>query len=312
MPQYWRNKTLLFKTEVTYGTDSVPTGAANAILATDFTLSPMEGQDTSRELELPFMGAQGTVPTGVHAKIAFKVELKASGTAGTPPVIGPLLRACAFAEVIVAATSVTYNRVSSGFGSATIYFNVDGTLYTLNGARGTGVLRVNKQGIVYIEFEFWGQFVQPVAQTVPTLTLGTQLSQFPLVANRVNTPVFTIGGTTHVLHTLSLNFGNTVEPRMPIGPEEIVIPMIAESLETQIDAVPLATLNPFALASTGATSAIILQHGVAAGQRCTLNVPRAQARRPGNPVNSQGVVEWPLGWVPLPMNGNDQLTLAFT
>lgn len=127
MPLYWREKTILFKEETTYGVDAVPTGAANAILATDVQLSPMEGQGTSRNLELPWMGAQGTVPTNVHQKLSFRVELKGSGTAGTPPVLGVLLKSCAFAEVTVASVSVTYNRVTSAMKSATIYLNIDGT-----------------------------------------------------------------------------------------------------------------------------------------------------------------------------------------
>jgi len=310
--QYWNEKTLLFKTETTYGVDAVPTGAANAILATDVTLSAMEGQDVSRDLQLPFHGAQGTVPTNVHSKLSFKVELKGSGAAGTPPVCGALLRACKCAEVIVAGTSVTYNRVSNPQSSATIYLNIDGTLYKLLGARGNVQLKVAAQGIIYLEFEFWGLFVEPAAQSKPTVTLGTQLSAFPLVATSANTPVFTIGGTAHVLRSLSLNFGNTVEPRMLIGQEQIVSPMTAELLEATINAVPLATLNPFALARASTTQAIVLQHGTVPGNICTLSVPRAQFRRPGPATQQQGIVEWPLSWVPLPNIGNDQLTLAFT
>ena len=126
MPMYWNEKTLLLKAETTYGTDPTPTGAANAILATDVRLSPMEGQDVDRMLDLPFMGASGTVAAGLHAKISFKVEVKGSGAAGTPPAFGPILRACGCAEVIVASTSVTYSRVSKNHGSATIYMNIGG------------------------------------------------------------------------------------------------------------------------------------------------------------------------------------------
>lgn len=312
MPLYWREKTILFKEETTPGTDAVPTGAANAILATDVQLNPMEGQDTSRGLELPWMGAQGTVPTNVHAKLSFRVELKGSDAAGTPPVLGVLLKSCACAEVIVPSVSVTYNRVTSPLKSATIYLNIDGTLFKLLGARGAVQLQVNAQGIVYLAFEFWGLFVLPAAQAKPTVTLGTQLSAFPQVAAPANTPVFTIGGTTHRLRSLNLNFGNTVEPRFLVNAESIEITAISEVLETTIEAVALATLNPFSLARTGTTSAIVLTHGTGAGNVCTLTIPRAQCQRPGAPAQAQGIVEWPLSWVPLPDAGNDQFTLAFT
>ncbi|MDZ4095464.1 MAG: hypothetical protein U1D35_11235 [Paracoccaceae bacterium] len=80
MPIIWDQKILLAKVETTYGTDSTPTGAANAILAIDGSLTPMDGNDVSRELELPYMGADATIPAELHAKLSFKVELAASGT----------------------------------------------------------------------------------------------------------------------------------------------------------------------------------------------------------------------------------------
>ena len=53
----WKTKIILAKTEVTYGVDPTPTGAANAVLCTDVSLNPMDGQDISRALELPYRGA---------------------------------------------------------------------------------------------------------------------------------------------------------------------------------------------------------------------------------------------------------------
>jgi hypothetical protein len=38
-PKYWKTKILLAKSEVTYGTDPTPTGASNAILASDVTFA---------------------------------------------------------------------------------------------------------------------------------------------------------------------------------------------------------------------------------------------------------------------------------
>ena len=95
----WRSKILLAKIEAIYGTDAAPTGAANGILAVDVSFNPMQGSDVSRNLERPFLGAQGTVATELHAELSFKVELVGSGTPGTPPAWGVLLRACGVAEV---------------------------------------------------------------------------------------------------------------------------------------------------------------------------------------------------------------------
>jgi hypothetical protein len=58
--------------------------------------------------------AAAPIPTLEEGVVEFDVDLVGSGTAGTAPAWGPLIQACAFAEVIVASTSVTYNPVSSG------------------------------------------------------------------------------------------------------------------------------------------------------------------------------------------------------
>ena len=79
MPIKWKSKILLAKIETAYATDPTPTGAANAILATNVTFQPMEGQDVSRELELPWLAAQATIPAGLHSRISFRVEMVPSG-----------------------------------------------------------------------------------------------------------------------------------------------------------------------------------------------------------------------------------------
>lgn len=313
MAMYWRNKTLLAKIETTYGTDPTPTGAANAILATAVKISPMEGQDVSRELDSrPYMGAQPTIPAGLYAKISFQVEVKGSGTAGTPPAIGVFLRSCAMAEVIVAGTSVTYNPITSGHESCSIYLNIDGTLYKMTGCRGTAVYRVSAQGVVYLEFEMTGLFTQPAAAALPTPTFGTQMTQMPQVASSANTPTFTINAVSCVMRNFALNMGNDVKPRLLVRSESIIIADKAEMIDTTIEAVALATLNPYALAAAGTTMALSLVHGTGAGKITTLSVPAAQMQRPTGLEQQDGIVEWPLKLVPLPVNGNDQFTLAFT
>lgn len=100
MPKFWNSKTLLAKIETTYGVDPTPTGAANAILATNVSFSPMEGTDVPRNLERQWFAADPTIAAGLYATISFSVEMVGSGTLGTAPGWGPLMRACAAAEVL--------------------------------------------------------------------------------------------------------------------------------------------------------------------------------------------------------------------
>jgi hypothetical protein len=312
MPLKWKSKVLLAKVETTYGTDPTPTGALNAILATEVRLTPMEGQDVSRNLELPYLGAQPSIPTELHQKLSFRIELTPSGTAGTPPAWGVLLRGCAVAEVITAATSVAYNPVTNGHESLTLYLWIDSTLYKMSGARGTCTLRVNAQGIVYMEFDFTGLFSMPSETPQATPTLTAQIAAKPKVATTANTPAFTINGTSLVMRSFTLNLGNQVETRFLIGSDSVLITDKAEMIETTVEAVPLTTLNPFALAFDQTTGGIALTHGTEAGRIATLDIPAAQMQRPQSLENQQNIKEWPLRAVPLPVAGNDQWTLTLT
>ena len=71
----WKTKTVLVKIEDEYGEDSAPTAAANAILALNVRLAPMEGQDTPRDIEKAFFGANPSIPTGLYTTLSFDIEL---------------------------------------------------------------------------------------------------------------------------------------------------------------------------------------------------------------------------------------------
>jgi hypothetical protein len=306
----WKSKILLAKLETTYNIDAEPTGAANGVLATEVALTPMEGSDLSRNLETPYLGAQGSVPIDVHAKLTFNVELAGSGTAGTAPAWGPLLRGCAVAETIVAATSVTYNPVSDDHESLSIYLLIEGTQFVLTGTRGNCTIDYTSSNLPYLKFEFWGLFNQPSEETRPTVALGGYKK--PLAVSKANTPTFTLNAVSMVMRSFMLNLGNAVEPRFLVGSEDILITDKEESIEIKVEAVPLTTLNPFTLAAAQTDVATNLVHGLTAGNIATLTVDKAQMQRPQGLENAQNIMEWPLRLVPIPTSGNDQWSLTLT
>lgn len=309
-PIFWRSKILLAKIEATSGTDAAPTGALNGILATSVMLSPMEGSDVSRALELPYLSADPTIPTDLHRKLTFKVEMQPSGTAGTAPAWGPLLRACAVAEVISAGVSVAYNPITDAQESVTIYLWIGGTLFKLLGARGTCTIRANASGIPYLEFEFTGLYAAAAetARDAPTLTAFKK----PIVASKAHTPTFTISATVLKMSAFALAFGNVVTPRFLINAEEILIPARADAIGVTIDAVPLTTLDPYGLAAAATGVDVELVHGITAGSIAALSVPAAQMQRPGGLSNANGIAQWQLKLAPQPTVGNDQWTLTLT
>jgi len=310
MPINWKSKIILFEIETVYGTDPAPVGADNAVLAIDGKLSPMEGEDVSRELEMPFLGAQGMIPVGLRAKLSFKVELVGSGTPGTAPKWGPLLRACAVAQTVNAGVSVVYNPVSSGHESGTFHFYIGDTRHVFTGARGTATLRFAAQAIPYLEFEFTGLWAEPSEQARPTPVL-TGFAQ-PVIVTDANTPTFSINSVIMVLREAALNLNNQVEPRLLVNSTSILITDRADAFSARVEAMPVSAFNPYALANARTPVEVALVHGTAAGKIATLALPTCQVKRLSGLENAQNTLEWPLELIPLAASGNDQWSLSLS
>ncbi len=306
----WRSKILAVKIETTYGVDSVPTGALNAFLAKDISITPMDGEDVNRDLDLPYIGAEGTIPAGLFSKIAFKVEMEPSGVVGTAPAWGPALRACGVAQTISAGVSVTYNPVPTAPESVSIYFLMGGTLYKILGSRGNVKYMIGATGIPYLEFEFTGLFLQPSETAFGPATLTA--FKKPRVGSNANTPVFTVNGVSLVMRSFSLDLGNQVEPRLLIGSEEIIITQRQDTVEMTVDAVPLTTFNPYLLAGNTTDVPVALTHGTGAGRIAALAIPTMQLMRPAGLEQNQGITEWPLKGMALGTTGANQWTLTLT
>lgn len=311
MSLLWRRKVLLAKLETTYGTDAGPVGT-DAILATEVRMSPMQGQDLDREIDTPHGGPTGTIPVDLHHTISFKVEMAGSGTAGTEPRWGRLLRACGCAETVTGGASVVYNRINDNFESVTLHLNIGGTLYAMVGARGTAAFDVSASGIPYIEFEFTALYVAPADVAIPVPDFSGIPD--PLAASDANTPVFTIDGTSLVMRSFKLSLANRIEAQFLIGEEEIVLDGHENSVEARVRAVPLAEFNPFEAAGTQAKLAIEIEHGRTAGSIVNIAAPRAQMQRPEGLEDGQGRKEWPLRLQPLPSTPSaaDQWTMTLT
>jgi hypothetical protein len=310
MPMNWKSKIILSKIETTYGVDSVPTGALNAMLMTNVTFDPMEGDDASRDLEQPYLSAQEEIPVGLRGRLKGRIELAPSGSLGVAPSWGPMMRACGVAQVVNAGVSVIYNPISNNMESVTNHMWIEGTRHVFVGSRGNLSMQWTAQAVPYFEIDMLGLFVDPseVARPTPTLT-GFQP---PVVVTKANTPVFNINSVPMVARSMRLNFNNVVDPRLLVGSESIIIPDRKDLFSCQVEATPLTTFNPFALAKQRTRVPISIVHGTVAGKIATLSIPSAQLKRPKTPKDAQNIYEWPLELIPLPVSGNDQWTLTLT
>jgi len=316
-PIKWKSKIILAKVETVYATDAVPTGAVNAILMTNVSINPMEGQDTSRNLELPYLGSQETIPTGVYVSLQGDIEFVGSGSTGVAPAWGPLLRACGVAEVVTPDSdaethdgTVEYTPVSDDHESLSLYFQIGPSRHVVLGNHCTGVVTMNAQGIPVIRLTVMGLFTVPADAARPTVDLSG--FQKPQVVSKANTPIFTINGIAFAMRSFTLDLGNQISPTLLVNQEDMPITDRNEVLSATVRAVPLATYNPFALADSPTRVPIVLEHGTVAGKRVKIEVPTAQQRRPSGYQQTDNVLEWPLQFTPLPVDGDDQWKITLT
>lgn len=110
---------LLAGIESSYGSAATLTGAANALLVQNAQLTPMVQDKSARSGLRAFLGSLGQIVVGQHVGLNYDCEIAGSGSAGSAPAWGPLLRACGMAETIN-ATAITGTAQAGAAGTITL------------------------------------------------------------------------------------------------------------------------------------------------------------------------------------------------
>jgi hypothetical protein len=264
MPLLTRKRLILLESEGSYGTDPTPTGS-DAVLVRDLNITPLQSDVVSRDLVRPYLGASEQLLANTRVECTFSVELAGSGVAGTAPRYGKALLACGMSETIVAATSVTYAPVSASFGSCTIYYNIDGVLHKVTGARGTFTINCAVGEIPTIDFTFTGIYNTPTDTALPSVTYGDQAT--PVVFKNGNTTGFELLSYAGCLQSVSFDVGNTLVYRELVGcTKQVLLTDRASTGSVTLEAVTMATKNYFTAAlSDGTLGNLLFQHGQTAG-----------------------------------------------
>jgi hypothetical protein len=269
MSQLAKRRVVLAKIETTYGTDSTPTGAANAILCKNLDVTPLDAEIVSRDVIRSYLGASDQIIAAYSVKISFEVELQGSGAAGTAPAYGPLLRACAMSETLVASTTATYKPISSAMESCTIWCqpgdNVSATspMHKIVGCRGTVSFSLNAKQIPVAKFSMTGLYV---AVTDITNLVGTYTGfKTPAAVSKANTPTFTFLGHTAIMSEFSLDLGNEVTYRNLVNSESVIITDRKAGGSVTFDSPLIATKNFFSEALGATLGNMSLIHGATAG-----------------------------------------------
>jgi hypothetical protein len=305
-----RAKALLAKIEASYGTDPTPTGAANAMMAYQWQLTPLAAQPITRNIELPYFGPTGEILTRTHMEARFRTEIAGGGTPlGTPPAYNVMLRSAGFAETITADTKVEYSPVTNGQESATLWGYYSNNLHKGGGLRSDWTCGLNANEMPYFEWNTHGLFVTPVGNSAPpALTLSAWKT--PIPPSKVNTPTATLGGFALIYDQLTINGGNQLEDRFLVGMEEIVIADRAVRATLRIESPDIQTKDFFGPAIVKTRQALQVIHGTADGNKFQIDAPKVEISSVAY-NNSQGVAMLNVGLLFVPDAGNDEIKFTF-
>jgi hypothetical protein len=166
---------------------------------------------------------------------------------------------------VAAGVSVTYAPVSASFSSVTIYYNIDGVLHKVTGARGTFTLNGSVGEIPTIDFTFTGIYNTPTDTAAPTPTYANQAT--PVIFKNGNTDGFELLSYAGCLQSVSFDIGNTLVYRELINcTKQTLITDRRSTGSVTLEAVTMATKNYFTAALTDSSLGnLLFQHGQTPG-----------------------------------------------
>lgn len=303
---------ILAKIETTYGTDSVPVEATDAMLVENIGWSNEGLRMNERPAVRQNIGMLQQIYGGTLRSITFDVELKgAGGAVDDVPEFGPLLRACGFGQTINVAADVTYAPVSTGHESVTIYYFQDGLRHILTGCIGNASINLETGAQGKISLTFTGHLVSVTDVALP----ATPVYQTNVPPPVINAP-FTIGGYSAVINALTFDLSNTVAtpPDMSASDGYSEIRITSRDVQGSYDpeAVLVAVDDPFTDLSAGNT--LVVTTGVIGsvlGNRFKVDMPAAYYRDVA-PGDRDGIRTYdiPIGFAE--STGDDEVSIVFT
>ena len=311
MPKLHRKRSILAKAESSYGTDPTPTGSANYVQVIDLNIEPVVSDEVSRDLIRPYMGNYEVIPANTRVNVTFDVEMAGSGSAGTAPKYGAILKACALSETVVSSTSVTYAPVTTPSDSVTLFVNYDGIRHKVTGARGTFSINCEVNNIPRISFSLTGIFNAPTDTALPTVTVSNQAS--PLIFKNGSTSNFAIFGFAAALQSWNLDFNNEVIYRELVGgTKEVLITDRRPSGTAVIESVALSSHNFFTDYTGTSTGTNTWLHGTTAGNKVTVSCPQTDLGQPTY-SESDGITMLNLPFMATPTaSANNEFSLVYT
>jgi len=227
-----KKRLILVKLESAYGTDSGP-AITDAVLCSGLDITPLEGSSVQRDFIRPYFANSGSIRVESYASVAFETEIAGStGTSGTVPEWGLLLKAANFSETITAAAIAgacgaagSLTTIALAAGSSLIDDFYTGMTVTIVAGAG-----INQTGeiISYVASTKIATISRPWAlapvMTTSTYSIGANVIYTPnsnFSASTANTSAsiyFNVDGVRHVLlgarGTVSFDLSPKAIPKM--------------------------------------------------------------------------------------------------
>ena len=297
---------ILAKIETTYGVNATP-AAADAIIGSNVVFTPIEGQEVSRDLVLPYMGARGVVLVGTYSRIEFDVELAGAGDAGDVPRYAALLRAAGMSQTIDADTEVVYQIIEEAVPSLSLYYVLDKVQPVLLGCQCSVSFSISPGAIPRFRVTAIGMLgtITDVG-TMPVVSQAGWIT--PLVASKANTTL-TLHGWPAVAESLSIDLGNTLTPRFLIGDERMLISNRVSTGTAVVEARSLAEINWFQRALDRTRGVLTLVHGKTAGNIVEIEAGAVEVGKPTQ-GETDGIANYSLPLTFVPVNGLDEIKLT--
>lgn len=300
-----RKMAILAKIEDTVGTPVTP-AAANALLVSDVTLTPIEGDVVERDNIRPFFGSSGSTLVTEYQKAAFAIECAGVDPAGTLPRYAELLRACAVSATNAPGVNTVFKPVTDLIESLTIYGNIDGVLHKMHGARGEFELKLEAKRIPKFTFDFMGSFVPAKDEPLPAVNYAGFME--PLGVNKANTTL-SLDGLTAACSGFTFKAGNQVVKRDLMNVDTVEITGRKSTGSVTFENTSVATKDWIAMARASAIVPLIVKHGQQATNTVSFKSTRAQLGKPTyNESDGVQMITIPLSFIPSDA-GNDEWSI---
>ena len=258
---------VLVKAEAVKGVGETPTPAANAIRVVSATPN-IDGTKIERKLVKTTMGAYAHLIGKKMMSAEIVVEMRGSGTAGTPPEYDPLLQACRSVVTNVPATSDAYAPSSADASekTATVWIYHDGQLYKFIGAVCSCKIDGSMDAIIKMTFSVQAGYLEPTTTAVASGAVYD--STQPIVMS--NACIFNDGAVVNV-GSFGLDLGNELVSHYRTNEDSYSVDDRAPELTFNKDSV--STIAEWQALNAMTDMSISITLGTVAGNRCVITAP---------------------------------------